>query len=94
MKHKCEEKKVFFFFFLGDFRICAAHELVQVSVRVLSSIVENGRCTCVSRKPFGLTSTENNGSNKQGQITVIQLQRIKLHSKLKLGLHDLTEGLP
>lgn len=43
--------------------------------------------------PSGLTSTENNGSNKQGQITVIQLQSIKLDSKLKLGLHDLTEGL-
>lgn len=40
-----------------------------------------------------LTSTEDNGSNKQGQVAVIQLQSIKLDSKLKLGLHDLTEGL-
>lgn len=41
-----------------------------------------------------LTSTENNGSNKQRQVAVVQLQSVKLDGKLKLGLHDLAEGLP
>lgn len=51
------------------------------------------KMTYFSRKLFSLTSTENDGSNKQGQVAVIQLQSIELDRKLKLGLHDFTKGL-
>lgn len=41
-----------------------------------------------------LTSAENNGSDEQRQVAVVQLQSVKLDRKLELGLHDLAEGLP
>ncbi len=37
------------------------------------------------------TSTADDGSNKQCEVTVVQFEGVKLHSKLKLGLHHLTE---
>lgn len=37
------------------------------------------------------TSTTDDGSNKQCEVTIVQFEGVKLHCKLKLGLHHLTE---
>lgn len=41
-----------------------------------------------------LTPTENDNSQKQGHVAVVQLQRVKLDGEFKLWFHHLTERFP
>lgn len=48
----------------------------------------------INKQTQTLTPTEDNDSQKQRHVAVIQLQRVELDRELKLWLHHLTEGFP
>lgn len=43
---------------------------------------------------MSVTSAADNGSHKQGQVAVVQLQRVEACCKLEFGLHHVTEWPP
>lgn len=64
-------------------------------IRVLMPDSEAMQWLCVSVCAMLMcTSTKDDSSNEERKVTVVQLQGIKLHRKLELWLHNVTEGFP